>query len=157
MIGQPFIFFYFSTDYILCIAKVGFGILHQWENQIEFLYNIDFQLFWHYSAGIGRTGTYIALDSLHHGGRKSGRVNVAEYVKTMRANRMNMIQTYVRKVKKMWLMDWLTNRLINWLINLFFVMFWVIVHLFWNSEMHTHKAKFVWITNRWHIISISLK
>ncbi|XP_052692781.1 receptor-type tyrosine-protein phosphatase alpha-like [Crassostrea angulata] len=48
----------------------------------------------HCSAGIGRTGTYIALDSLYHAGRKSGRVNVTEYVKTMRANRMNMIQTY---------------------------------------------------------------
>uniref|UniRef100_A0A8W8NZL0 Receptor-type tyrosine-protein phosphatase T n=1 Tax=Magallana gigas TaxID=29159 RepID=A0A8W8NZL0_MAGGI len=48
----------------------------------------------HCSAGIGRTGTYIALDSLYHAGKKSGRVNVAEYVKTMRANRMNMIQTY---------------------------------------------------------------
>uniref|UniRef100_K1Q1G7 Endothelial cells scavenger receptor n=1 Tax=Magallana gigas TaxID=29159 RepID=K1Q1G7_MAGGI len=46
------------------------------------------------NAGIGRTGTYIALDSLYHAGKKSGRVNVAEYVKTMRANRMNMIQTY---------------------------------------------------------------
>nr|XP_034321299.1 receptor-type tyrosine-protein phosphatase T [Crassostrea gigas] len=48
----------------------------------------------HCSAGIGRTGTYIALDSLYHAGKRSGRVNVAEYVKTMRANRMNMIQTY---------------------------------------------------------------
>lgn len=51
--------------------------------------------FGHFSAGIGRTGTYIALDSLYHAGKRSGRVNVAEYVKTMRANRMNMIQTYV--------------------------------------------------------------
>lgn len=48
----------------------------------------------HCSAGIGRTGTYVALDSLYQAGNKSGRVNVAEYVKTMRANRLNMIQTY---------------------------------------------------------------
>ncbi|XP_062584245.1 receptor-type tyrosine-protein phosphatase alpha-like [Saccostrea cucullata] len=48
----------------------------------------------HCSAGIGRTGTYIAIDALHQEGQKHGRVNIAEYVKTMRENRMNMIQTY---------------------------------------------------------------
>jgi receptor-type tyrosine-protein phosphatase A len=47
------------------------------------------------SAGIGRTGTYIALDALNQLGRKKGNVNVAEYVKKMRENRMNMVQTYV--------------------------------------------------------------
>jgi protein tyrosine phosphatase len=47
------------------------------------------------SAGIGRTGTYIALDALDQLGRKKGKVNVAEYVKKMRENRMNMVQTYV--------------------------------------------------------------
>ena len=49
-----------------------------------------------YSAGIGRTGTYIALDALYKRGKASGKVNVAEYVKVMRSNRMNMVQTYVR-------------------------------------------------------------
>ncbi|XP_061165603.1 receptor-type tyrosine-protein phosphatase epsilon-like [Saccostrea echinata] len=48
----------------------------------------------HCSAGIGRTGTYIALDVLNQIGRKTGKVNVAEYVKKMRENRMNMVQTY---------------------------------------------------------------
>ncbi|XP_061194946.1 receptor-type tyrosine-protein phosphatase epsilon-like [Saccostrea echinata] len=48
----------------------------------------------HCSAGIGRTGTYIAIDVLNHIGRKTGKVNVAEYVKKMRKNRMNMVQTY---------------------------------------------------------------
>ncbi|XP_056002935.1 receptor-type tyrosine-protein phosphatase T-like isoform X2 [Ostrea edulis] len=48
----------------------------------------------HCSAGIGRTGTYIALDALYKAGKVTGKVNVAEYVKTMRANRMNMVQTY---------------------------------------------------------------
>ncbi|XP_061180689.1 receptor-type tyrosine-protein phosphatase T-like [Saccostrea echinata] len=48
----------------------------------------------HCSAGIGRTGTYIALDALYKTGKASGKVNIAEYVKTMRANRMNMVQTY---------------------------------------------------------------
>ncbi|XP_061194974.1 receptor-type tyrosine-protein phosphatase epsilon-like [Saccostrea echinata] len=48
----------------------------------------------HCSAGIGRTGTYIALDTLERKGRKRKKVNVAEYVKKMRENRMNMVQTY---------------------------------------------------------------
>ena len=49
-----------------------------------------------YSAGIGRTGTYIALDALYKRGKVSGKVNVAEYVRVMRSNRMNMVQNYVR-------------------------------------------------------------
>ena len=49
-----------------------------------------------FSAGIGRTGTYIALDALCKTGRTSGKVNVMECVKAMRIDRMNMVQTYVR-------------------------------------------------------------
>ena len=52
--------------------------------------------FYNCSAGIGRTGTYIALDALYKCGKATGKINVAEYVKAMRSNRMNMIQTYVR-------------------------------------------------------------
>ncbi|XP_078328337.1 receptor-type tyrosine-protein phosphatase kappa-like [Crassostrea virginica] len=48
----------------------------------------------HCSAGIGRTGTYIALDALYKSGKDTGKINAAEYVKAMRSNRMNMIQTY---------------------------------------------------------------
>ncbi|XP_061185153.1 receptor-type tyrosine-protein phosphatase epsilon-like [Saccostrea echinata] len=46
----------------------------------------------HCSAGIGRTGTYIALDALYREGEKNGKVNVPMYVRTMRKDRMNMIQ-----------------------------------------------------------------
>uniref|UniRef100_K1R1S9 protein-tyrosine-phosphatase n=1 Tax=Magallana gigas TaxID=29159 RepID=K1R1S9_MAGGI len=52
------------------------------------------QILVHCSAGIGRTGTYIALDALYKAGKASGKINVAEFVKIMRANRMNMVQTY---------------------------------------------------------------
>jgi len=38
---------------------------------------------------------YIALDALYKAGKASGKINVAEYVKIMRTNRMNMVQTYV--------------------------------------------------------------
>ncbi|XP_048773007.2 receptor-type tyrosine-protein phosphatase T-like isoform X2 [Ostrea edulis] len=47
----------------------------------------------HCSAGVGRTGTFLALDSLFESGRKTGKVNVFEYVKQMRTCRMNMVQT----------------------------------------------------------------
>ncbi|XP_061170764.1 receptor-type tyrosine-protein phosphatase alpha-like [Saccostrea echinata] len=46
----------------------------------------------HCSAGIGRTGTYIALDALYREGEIIGKVNVPMYVRTMRKDRMNMIQ-----------------------------------------------------------------
>ncbi|KAJ8321777.1 hypothetical protein KUTeg_000248 [Tegillarca granosa] len=47
----------------------------------------------HCSAGIGRTGTFIALDALYKEGQKTGEIDVFRYVNTMRENRMNMIQT----------------------------------------------------------------
>lgn len=52
--------------------------------------------FKHCSAGVGRTGTYIALDALYHIGKQTGKVNVAEFVKKMREDRMTMVQTNVR-------------------------------------------------------------
>ena len=47
------------------------------------------------SAGIGRIGTYIALDALYVNGQETGFVDVKEYTEKMRQNRMNMIQTVV--------------------------------------------------------------
>lgn len=46
------------------------------------------------SAGIGRTGTYIAIDALYEE-CKQKKINIAEYVEKMREKRMNMVQTYV--------------------------------------------------------------
>lgn len=51
------------------------------------------------SAGIGRTGTFIAIDALYEEGQKTGIVNIAEYVTKMREKRMNMVQTYVNICK----------------------------------------------------------
>ncbi|XP_052105306.1 receptor-type tyrosine-protein phosphatase F-like [Mytilus californianus] len=48
----------------------------------------------HCSAGVGRTGTFIAVDALYEHGQKVGSVDVMEYVQMMRKDRMNMIQTY---------------------------------------------------------------
>lgn len=54
-----------------------------------------FHLLYLLSAGVGRTGTYIALDALFQTGKKTGKVNVAEFVAKMRQNRISMVQTYV--------------------------------------------------------------
>eukprot|EP00105_Crassostrea_gigas_P032687 XP_011455797.2 PREDICTED: receptor-type tyrosine-protein phosphatase alpha-like [Crassostrea gigas] len=47
----------------------------------------------HCSAGVGRTGTFIGLDSLLKQGRETGKINVFEFVKQMREDRMTMVQT----------------------------------------------------------------
>ncbi|XP_056003136.1 receptor-type tyrosine-protein phosphatase epsilon-like isoform X2 [Ostrea edulis] len=52
----------------------------------------DNPLLVHCSAGIGRTGTFIALDVLFRHGSTHGRFNVVDYIKTMRKDRMSMIQ-----------------------------------------------------------------
>ncbi|CAC5362804.1 PTPRT [Mytilus coruscus] len=49
----------------------------------------------HCSAGIGRTGTFIAIDALYENGKKVGHINVMECIQMMRKDRMNMVQTYV--------------------------------------------------------------
>ena len=53
-----------------------------------------------YSAGVGRTGTFIALDALYEHDQKTGYVDIMEYVQMMRKDRMNMIQTTVSFVIK---------------------------------------------------------
>ncbi|XP_033739082.1 receptor-type tyrosine-protein phosphatase S-like [Pecten maximus] len=47
----------------------------------------------HCSAGIGRTGSYIAMDALLLEGVSSREIDVFAYVEKMRKDRMNMIQT----------------------------------------------------------------
>ncbi|XP_056003643.1 receptor-type tyrosine-protein phosphatase alpha-like [Ostrea edulis] len=48
----------------------------------------------HCSNGVGQTGTYVAIDSLYKAGKQEKKINASEYVKKMRWNRMNMVQTY---------------------------------------------------------------
>ncbi|KAL8176784.1 UNVERIFIED_CONTAM: hypothetical protein K2H54_038634, partial [Gekko kuhli] len=47
----------------------------------------------HCSAGVGRTGTFIALDTLLSQAQKEGRIGVYSFVQRMRMNRPLMIQT----------------------------------------------------------------
>ena len=48
-----------------------------------------------YSAGVGRTGTFIALDYLLEQAKVEGELDVYGYACIMRSNRVNMIQTLV--------------------------------------------------------------
>lgn len=50
------------------------------------------------SAGVGRTGTFIAIDALVQYGLEKGTVNVTKYVSAMRRDRMHMIQTSVKRI-----------------------------------------------------------
>jgi protein tyrosine phosphatase len=48
-----------------------------------------------FSAGIGRTGTYVGLDYVNEQAKAEGFVDVLKCAQLMRANRTNMIQTWV--------------------------------------------------------------
>ncbi|NXX98898.1 PTPRK phosphatase, partial [Centropus bengalensis] len=52
----------------------------------------------HCSAGIGRTGTFIALDFLLKMGKAEGKVDVFHCVQRLREQRVSMVQTKVRRV-----------------------------------------------------------
>ena len=47
------------------------------------------------SAGVGRTGTFIAIDAMMERLKSRGDVNVFEFVTEMRTRRMKMVQTLV--------------------------------------------------------------
>ena len=50
----------------------------------------------HCGAGVGRTGTYITLDSMLERMKEADNINVYEFVRNMRAKRVLMVQTQVR-------------------------------------------------------------
>ena len=49
----------------------------------------------YFSAGIGRTGTFIALDMLTFEGENRGSVDIFDCVAALRSQRCNMVQTKV--------------------------------------------------------------
>lgn len=49
----------------------------------------------HCSAGAGRTGTYITLDAMLERMKELDNINVYEFVRNMRAKRVQMVQTLV--------------------------------------------------------------
>ena len=48
-----------------------------------------------YSAGVGRTGTFITLDAMMERLKERDEINIFEFVNEMRTRRMYMVQTVV--------------------------------------------------------------
>lgn len=55
----------------------------------------DFLIFVYFSAGVGRTGTFMALDFLIKQGEREGFVDVISCVASMRHQRVHVVQTVV--------------------------------------------------------------
>jgi protein tyrosine phosphatase len=82
--GQSYNYYYYVLRFIECLSKSNHSTL-----RTLFHYCIAYL----YSVGVGRTGTFIALDTLYEHGQETGYVDIIEYVQMMRKDRMNMIQT----------------------------------------------------------------
>lgn len=67
---------------------------------------------WFFSAGVGRTGTFIALDYLVDRANSEGRVDVYSLVEEMRSRRPCMVQTEVLSIR--YYLHWLTSWATNW-------------------------------------------
>ena len=48
------------------------------------------------SAGVGRTGMFIALNTALYQAREDGEVNIMDIISNMRQQRMKMVQTLVK-------------------------------------------------------------
>ena len=48
-----------------------------------------------FSAGIGRTGTFIAMDNAYDKAKSSGVIKILDTVTQLREQRVNMVQTRV--------------------------------------------------------------
>ena len=62
-----------------------------------------------YSAGVGRTGTLIAIDTALSQASKEKQVDIPKIIVNMRRQRMKMVQTVVRKKLDQELIQWVTG------------------------------------------------
>lgn len=75
------------------VPKGLFGLLHFWRKVRQNDENKDHTWLVHCSAGVGRTGTFIATDILYERGLQTGYIHVHECVTDLRVQRANMVQT----------------------------------------------------------------
>ena len=78
----------------LCGASYVHWPCHETLNKIEFS-NCQIFTIIQCSAGVGRTGTYVAIDVLLDQARYEGEIDLYSITQKMRKNRVNMIQTVV--------------------------------------------------------------
>ena len=68
--------------------------LYEYMSFIYIMY--DLTSYYFPSAGVGRTGTFIGLDNMVNQARKEGCIRPLQIVKSLRSQRVNMVQTKVR-------------------------------------------------------------
>ena len=78
----------------MVILDITLLVLRYWNAVNIIVYSIN-QCETDFSAGIGRTGTFLAVDYLLEQAKAEGVVDVVKYTYLMRSNRINMIQTPV--------------------------------------------------------------
>ncbi|XP_052218424.1 receptor-type tyrosine-protein phosphatase alpha-like [Dreissena polymorpha] len=78
------------------VPDTALSLLQYWRKVRSVNIKQQFPWFVHCSAGVGRTGTFIALDYLYDQGTTEKQVNVFDAVLRLREQRVNMVQTQLQ-------------------------------------------------------------
>ncbi|XP_052804030.1 receptor-type tyrosine-protein phosphatase alpha-like [Mya arenaria] len=75
------------------VPATALSLVQFWRKvrQCEFVENTPWMV--HCSAGVGRTGSFIALDVLYEQGKVDGKLNIPDTVNVLREQRISMVQT----------------------------------------------------------------
>ncbi|KAK3600515.1 hypothetical protein CHS0354_028715 [Potamilus streckersoni] len=75
------------------VPETPSSLVQLWSKVRNTVRKADTSVLVHCSAGVGRTGTFIALDYLYDEGKHTGSVNVFACICELRKQRVNMVQT----------------------------------------------------------------
>ncbi|KAK3594655.1 hypothetical protein CHS0354_003578 [Potamilus streckersoni] len=75
------------------VPETPSSLVQFWSKVRNTVGNPDMPIVVHCSAGVGRTGTFIALDYLYEEGKQTGSVNIFACIHELRQQRVNMVQT----------------------------------------------------------------